>query len=190
MEIQKVVCSQPAFLSSAARFETTALARSTLRNIQTLTLAGCAWGSPYNLIEAVISMPALRYLDISWSDVELRDVLFSCYHFLAHLHTLVFRQDARPAVAVPAGQKRMHRWHDPREDMFKQREKMVEAKLLKDMRADDARIREMGEQADGELKRRQWVVKHITGDDKRHSMSLTSLDISGHTLTSGTSAIA
>jgi hypothetical protein len=142
-------------------------------------------------------MPALRRLDLSHANARLRDVLLSCYHFLPRLDTLVFarregdtRNETDPAFLKPQLPWRSSTidYYEERQRKFGERERvLLEAQQQRRQRRRRATAGDEPEQreAEAETKRRQWVVDHIAGDDKRHSMSLTSLDLSGHIFPDG-----
>jgi hypothetical protein len=189
-----VLTHRATFLRSIERFEANAPARRVLRGLESLTLGVTEWASPFSLIEAFISMPALRRLDLSHANARLRDVLLSCYHFLPRLDTLVFarregdtRNETDPAFLKPQLPWRSSTidYYEERQRKFGERERvLLEAQQRQRRRRATAGEPEQRE-AEAETKRRQWVVDHIAGDDKRHSMSLTSLDLSGHIFPDG-----
>lgn len=129
-----MITHRATFLRSVERFEANAPARRVLRGLESLTLGVTEWASPFSLIEAFISMPALRRLDISHANARLRDVLLSCYHFLPRLDTLVFarregdtRDEADPAFLKPQLPWRSSTidYYEERQRMFGERERVL-----------------------------------------------------------------
>jgi hypothetical protein len=100
--MRKLVPNPTTFLRSVKRFEANMLARQAMRNIHSLTLGSVACAPEHNLIEFVISLPSLQYLDVSNSAVSLRDLLLSCYYFLPRLETLIFKRNSDQAKPPPA----------------------------------------------------------------------------------------
>lgn len=121
-DLQRIVFSAPKFLQSIQAFEANALARQALRSIQTLTISGSELRG-HNLLELIISLPALRYLDVSDSHLDLRQLLLSCYYFHPLLETVIFSKTTQSqTVVVDVPDESVRR--------FQTRERRIRAKLL------------------------------------------------------------
>jgi hypothetical protein len=186
--MRRLVPDPTAFLRSARQFDTNVLARQAMRNINSLTLAACGFADQYNLLDFIISLPALRYLDVTNTNVRFKQLLFSCYYFLPQLETLICKrnEDLVPTRFTPMRSalslfdKEEELAEPDTSDRFELREKHVKAKLLLDMEKEQHLVKQQGEQADSAIKRKLWIVQHIEGDDKRYAPRLHTLDVSGH----------
>ncbi len=178
-EVRRLVPNPTLFLKSARQFDANVLARQAMRNLQSLTLGACGFSDSYNFLDFIISLPALRYLDVDNSAYSLKEVLFSCYYFLPHLETLICkRNEDRATVRKTAPYQESAR--------FALREKQVKAKLMLDVQKELRLVEQQGEKADSAVKRKLWIVQHIDGNDKRYAPRLHTLNVAGHTFAGGT----
>jgi len=162
-DLQRVVFSVPKFLQSIQAFEANALARQALRSIQTLTISGSELGG-HNLLELIISLPALRYLDVSNSHLDLRQLLLSCYYFHPLLETVIFSkttQSQTVVVDVP----------DESVQRFQTRESRIRAKLLQTIKENAM----LADQDVANKNQKLLHMLHMQDNEKRCSLSLHTL---------------